>query len=80
MNKIKVYEGYQIVNGVLELDEEHPYNYVVTEDELVDRFVESTLELQGDTEDPMREWLISQPKIGDILHGHPSDLPIKRIA
>lgn len=76
----KVYEGYQIVNGVLELDEDNPHNYVVTEDELVERFVESTLELQGDTEDPMREWLTSQPEIGDILHGHPSDLPIKRIA
>ena len=76
----KVYEGYTIVDGVLELDEDHPHNYVVTEDELVERFVESTLELQGDTEDPMREWLISQTKIGDILHGHPSDLPIKRIA
>ena len=76
----KVYEGYQVVSGVLELDEEHPHNYVVTEDELVERFVEATLELQGDTEDPMREWLISQPEIGEILHGHPSDLPIKRIA
>ena len=75
----KVYEGYQIVNGVLELDEDNPHNYVVTEDELVERFVESTLELQGDTEDPMREWLRSQPKIGELLHGHPSDLPIKRI-
>jgi len=76
----KVYEGYQMANGLLELDEDHPHNYVVTEDELVERFVEATLELQGDTEDPMREWLISQPEIGEILHGHPSDLPIKRIA
>lgn len=76
----KVYEGYEMANGLLELDEDHPHNYVVTEDELVERFVESTLELQGDTEDPMREWLTSQPEIGDILHGHPSDLPIKRIA
>ena len=76
----KVYEGYQIVDGVLELDEDHPYNYECLEDELVERFVESPLELQGDTEDPMREWITSQPEIGDILHGHPSDLPIKRIA
>ena len=76
----KVYEGYQTANGVLELDEDHPYNYVVTEDELVERFVESTLELQGDAEDTMREWITSQPKIGEILHSHPSDLPIKRIA
>ncbi len=25
------------------------------------------------------EWVLSQPNIGEILHGHPSDLPIKRI-
>ena len=79
-SRYRIYEGYRVSpNGVLEL-EDHSDNYVVTEDELVERFVESTLELQGDTEDTMREWLISQPEIGDILHGHPSDLPIKRIS
>ena len=78
--RFKVYEGYRIENGVLELDEHHPYNYECLEDELVERFMESTLELQGDTEDPMREWITSGPEIGDILQGHPSDLPIKRIA
>ena len=33
-----------------------------------------------DTEEFIRQWLLSRPQVGDILHQHPSDLPIKRIA
>ena len=69
----KVYEGYEMANGLLELDEDHPQNYMVTQTELLAMLTE-------DTEDEIRQWVLSRPDIDEVLQGHPSDLPIKRIS
>ena len=61
-----------MANGLLELDEDHPQNYMVTQTELLAMLTE-------DTEDEIRQWVLSRPDIDEVLHGHPSDLPIKRI-
>jgi len=71
---VKKYKVYEVDN------EDHVANYIVTEEELVNQLVEPTLELQGDTEDECRKWLLAQPKINDVLWTHPSNLPIKRIS
>ena len=47
----KVYEGYEMANGLLELDEDHPQNYMVTQTELLAMLTE-------DTEDEIRQWLL----------------------
>jgi len=54
--------------------------WVATEKELIASLSVPTLALQEDTEDFIREWIISQPQVGDVLHESPHDLPIKRIA
>ena len=56
------------------------YSYVVTVGGLIAILVVPTLELQGDTEDGLREWIVSEPKIGDVLQESGHDLPIERIA
>jgi hypothetical protein len=41
---------------------------------------EGTLELQGDTSDDLREWLATNPQVGDVSPwGNTRDLPVRRI-
>lgn len=56
------------------------YSYVVTVGGLIAILVVPTLDLQNDTEDHIRKWIVSEPKIGDVLQESGHDLPIERIA
>ena len=53
--------------------------YDTSREELIANLVEPTLELQEDTEDSIREWLIANPKVGDIWQEGGNDLAIERI-
>ena len=77
----RTYEGYSTSaeTGMI-LDETHEHNWDSTVDELIGGLEVPTLALQEDSEDFIREWIISQPQVGDVLHQNPHDLPIKRIA
>lgn len=77
----RTYEGYSTsaATGLI-LDETHEHNWDSTVKELIASLAAPTLALQEDSEDFIREWIISQPQVGDVLHQSPHDLPIKRIA
>ena len=53
--------------------------YDTSRTQLIANLVEPTIELQDDTEDFIREWLLSNPQVGDVLHESLNDLAIERI-
>jgi len=53
--------------------------YDTSREELIANLVEPTLELQDDTEDGIREWLTSDPRVGDVWQDGGNDLAIERI-
>jgi hypothetical protein len=57
--------------------DDQPYD--TSREELIANLVEPTLELQDDTEDWIREWLLSSPEVGDIVQYSYQDLAIERI-
>ena len=59
------------------LDADLTFDY--SEKQLIEGLVEPTIEMQGDSEDHIREWIVSKPKIGDVLQQSPHDLPIECI-
>ena len=54
--------------------------YDLIESELIASLIVPTLELQEDTEDYIRKWIVSKPEVGDVLQESGHDLPIERIA
>ena len=54
--------------------------YDVTRDELIATLSEPTLDLQGDTEDGIREWVSSNTNIGDTFLPDANGLWIERIS
>lgn len=57
---------------------EHTY-FDQTLEELIANLVVPTIAIQDDTEDHIREWISSNPRVGDVLHTNLNDLPIERV-
>ena len=57
---------------------EHTY-FDQTLEELISNLVVPTIAIQDDTEDHIREWISSNPRVGDVLHTNLNDLPIERV-
>ena len=53
--------------------------YDVTRDELISTLSKPTLSLQGDSEDGIREWLLSDPKMNDTFLPDANGLWIERV-
>ena len=72
----EVYRTYEVYEYTLDLIEDEQ-NYDL---DIVALYGAMEPRDPDDTEEFIRQWLLSRPQVGDILHQHPSDLPIKRIA
>ena len=72
----EVYRTYEVYEYTLDLVEDEQ-NYDL---DIVALYGAMEPRDPDDTEEFIRQWLLSRPQVGDILHQHPNDLPIKRIA
>ena len=77
LNEVRAWRRNRMSMRLYRTHDTPPYDSSLQD--LIANLVEPTLELQGDTEDGIREWLIADPKVGDVWQDGGNDLAIERI-